>query len=193
MSDEVRLLGRFYLNFKPRPAGNYTRGQMSAAAAYTMFCHAEFECYLEGWATTITDFAESKCRAGLITRPLAHLCTFHPGRNELLEVPKKDIWSEQFMGAIVQHRRIIKKNHGIKEKNICALLAPIGLDIRLIDEVLLGDLDAFGTIRGDYARQSHKMQTGMNFDPFDRQTKANSLVSLLAGLDKELVKYQASM
>jgi hypothetical protein len=158
-----------------------------------MFCHAEFECYLEGWASEITDFAESRRNAGVITRPLAHLCTFHPGRKELQEVPSKDIWSEQFISAILQHRGIIKKNHGIKEKNICALLAPLGVDLRKIDSVLLADLDAFGKIRGDHAHQSHKMQVGMNFDPFDRQTKANALVSLLAGLDKELIGYRASI
>ena len=192
MAAEIRLLGRTYLNFSPRPTGNYTTRQMSAAAAYTMFSHAEFESYLEGWAREIVDFAEGQRHAGRVTRPLAHLCTFHKGRGELAEVPSVDVWSEQFVSAIRQHRDIITKNHGIKETNVCKLLAPVGFDLRRIDRVLLGDLDAFGTLRGDHAHQSHKMQRGIAFDPFDRKAKAESLVGLLANLDQELLDYRSS-
>jgi hypothetical protein len=192
MANEIRVLGRTYLNFSPRPAGDYTTRQMSAAAAYTMFSHAEFESYLEGWALEIVDFAETQRHAGKVTRPLAHLCTFHKGRAELTEIPPLDVWSEQFVLAIRQHRDIINKNHGIKEKNVCRLLAPIGFDLRRIDPVLIGDLDAFGTLRGNHAHQSHKMQRGIAFDPFDRKIKAESLVGALANLDNELLNYRSS-
>ena len=115
MSVEIRRLGRTYLNFRRRPAGNYTGRQMSAAAAYTMFSHAEFENYLEGWVIEIVNFAEVERNAGRVTRPLAHLCTFHKGTGEVTKIPQGDIWSEQFVQAIKQHREIINKNHGIKE------------------------------------------------------------------------------
>jgi hypothetical protein len=192
MSAEVRRLGKTYLNFGARPAGNYTRRQLSAAAAYTMFCHAEFESYLEGWSSQLTDFADANWKAGRVTRPLAHLCTFHEGRNELSSVPGKDIWSEQFTLAILKHRDIINRNNGIKEKNICALLAPVGFDVRKIDPVLIGDLSAFGAIRGGHAHQSHRTQMGMTFDPFDRRAKVTLLVNAMVDLDNELILYQAS-
>ena len=192
MSVEIRRLGRTYLNFRRRPAGNYTRRQMSAAAAYTMFSHAEFENYLEGWVIEIVNFAEVERNAGRVTRPLAHLCTFHKGTGEVTKIPQGDIWSEQFVQAIKQHREIINKNHGIKEKNVCKLFAPIGFDVRRIDPILIADLDAFGTLRGDHAHRSHQMQVGITFDPFDRQAKAVSVVASLANFDNELLNYRAS-
>lgn len=192
MSAEIRLLGKTYLNFKARPFGNYTRRQMSAAAAYTIFCHAEFESFLEGWAFAITEFADVNWKAKRSTRPLTHLCTFHEGRKELSSVPPKDIWSEMINKAIKQHRGIISQNNGIKENNVCKLFAPVGFDVRKIDTVLLGDLSAFGAIRGDHAHQSHRLQIGKTFDPFDRQAKAEALLTLLADLDIELNTYLAS-
>jgi hypothetical protein len=192
MSAEVRRLGKAYLNFGARPTGNYTRRQMSAAGAYTMFCHAELESYFEGWSAQLTDFADTNWKAGRVTRPLAHLCTFHEGRNELTTLPRKDIWSEQFTLAILKHREVIKRNNGIKEKNICTLLAPVGFDVRKIDTVLIGDLNAFGAIRGGHAHQSHRTQMGMTFDPFNRQAKVISLVNAMVDLDDELILYQAS-
>ncbi len=192
MSAEVRLLGKTYLKFSARPSGNYTRRQMSAAAAYTIFCHAEFESFLEGWALTITDFADKNWKTKRSTRPLTHLCTFHEGRKELSSVPPKDVWSEVIAKVINQHRYVIGQNHGIKESNICKLFSPIGFDVRKIDTVLLGDLTAFGVIRGDHAHQSHRLQIGKTFDPFDRQKKAEDLLTLLAALDVELSSYLAS-
>ena len=75
---------------------------------------------------------------------------------------------------------------------MCSLLAPVGFDIRKIDTVLLGDLSAFGTLRGDHAHQSHRLQIGNSFDPFDRKAKAESLLTLLADLDNELTAYLGS-
>jgi hypothetical protein len=192
MNAEIRLLGKTYLNFGARPFGNYTRRQMSAAAAYTIFCHAEFESFLEGWAVTFTDFADSNWKAKQATRPLTHLCTFHEGRKELSSVPSKDVWNEMVDKAIRQHRAVISQNNGIKESNVCKLLGPIGFDVTKIDTVLLADLSAFGTVRGDHAHQSHRLQIGKIFDPFDRQSKANALLTLLEDLDNELTSYLAT-
>ena len=126
-----------------------------------MDCHSEFESYFEGWSAQLTDFADANWKAGRVTRPLAHLCTFHEGRNELTAVPGKDIWSEQFTLAILKHREVIKRNNGIKEKNICALLAPVGFDVRKIDTVLIGDLSALGATRGGNAHLRRIWRAGI--------------------------------
>lgn len=189
---EIRLLGKTYFNFKPRPLGNYTRRQMSAAGAYTIFCHAEFENYLEGWATNITDFAEANWKEKRATRPLVHLCTFHQGRGPLSSVPTIDVWTEAVILAIRQHQNVISGNNGIKEANLCKLLSPLGFDTRSIDQILLGDLSAFGSMRGDHAHQSHRKTTTNAFDPFDRKLKAEGLLTLLEDLDTELSLYLKS-
>lgn len=116
MRVEIGLLGKTYLGFKGRPIGDYTRRQMSAAAAYTVFCHAEFENFLEGWANTITDFADANWKMKRATRPLAHLCTFQKALEPLSSVPKKDIWNEPIMKAINLHRNLIKKTMASKNQ-----------------------------------------------------------------------------
>lgn len=192
MASETRRLGRTYLNFKRRIVGDYTVRQLSAGAAYTIFCHAEIENFLEVWALDLTEYAERQLATGKITRPLAHLCTFSTGHNDLTNIPSRDIWNELFFTALRKHKGTITNNHGIKTANICRLFGPVGLDLRNIDAVLLADLDAFATIRGSYAHQSHKLQLRTMFDPFDRQSKANSLVSALSGLDNLLKTYRAT-
>jgi len=192
MSSGFKRLEKTFLNFKARPGGDYTRRQLSMAAAYTVFCHAEIETYVEGWATAFTDFAENKWKSGQATRPLVHLCTFHEGRNALSNVPSKDVWNEVVHKAIAKHRGIISSNHGIKEANVCELLSPIGFNTTSVDSVLLADLSAFGTLRGDYAHKSLKVQVGTIFDPFDRRNKVKALELLLATLDAQLALYLAS-
>jgi hypothetical protein len=189
MHAEIRALGKTYLTFKARPLGNYTRRQLSAAAAYTLFCHAEFENFLEGWANEFTDHAGRNWAAGRPTRPLTHLLTFHEGRSEISEVPKKDVWNEPIVLAIKKHQKVISGNNGIKENNVCKLFAPIGFDVRNIDSILLGDLSAFGAIRGDHAHKSHRIQVSNMFDPFDRQSKVHNLITLLSTFDMELIAY----
>lgn len=192
MSKGFKRLEKTFLNFKSRPAGDYTERQLSMAAAYTMFCHAEIEAYLEGWATAFVDLALSKWTSGRATRPLVHLCTFHEGRGALTGVPGKDVWNEVVYKAVNKHKGVISSNHGIKEANFCELLSPVGFDTRIVDSILLADLSAFGTLRGHHAHNSHKIQIGNVFDPFDRQAKVRGLESLLSVLDTQLVTYMAA-
>ncbi|MEW9838105.1 hypothetical protein [Mesorhizobium marinum] len=189
LSSEIKALGKTYLSFEPRPSGNYTRRQLSAAAAYTLFAHAEFETFLEEWATLIVEAAHDKWLAQRATKPIAHLCTFADGRAPLSSVPSGDIWNELVINSVVKQRNIIQKNNGIKEQSVCHLFAPTGFDVRNIDPILLGDLSAFGGLRGDHAHKSHRVQIGNAFDPFSRKVKAESLVRLLADFDTQLLDY----
>jgi hypothetical protein len=186
---EITAIGRTYLNFKPRPSGDYTRRQLSFAAAYTVFCHAEFENYFEQWASLFVSKSDDAWKNKKLDRQLLHLSTFHEGRSELTNIPSKDIWSDLILKCIIQHRGVIRGNHGIKESNICKLFAPLGFDVRKIDSILLGDLGAFGQMRGDYAHGSHRSFLGMAFDPFSRKQKAEGIVVALEDLDEVFTEF----
>lgn len=189
MSSGFKRLDKTFLSFSPRHAGDYTVRQLSMAAAYTIFCHGEIEAYMEGWATAFTDLAETSWRAKKATRPLVHLCTFHEGRKTPQSVPAKDIWNEVVFRAIAKQRGVIANNHGIKEQNICELLSPLGFDLTAVDGILLNDLSAFGTLRGQHAHSSHKAQIGTTFDPFDRRSKVRGLETLMLNFDNLLSSY----
>lgn len=192
LTSGLTRLEKTFLAFRPRPAGNYTPRQLSMAAAYTVFCHAQFETFLEGWAGAFVDLADSEWKSRRATRPLVHLCTFHEGRNALTTVPAKDVWGEVVGKAIAKHRGVIKSNHGIKEVNVCELLSPIGFDTTNVDSILLGDLTAFGGLRGHHAHNSHQAIVGTTFDPFDRRSKVQGISALLEVLDKQLGAYLAA-
>ncbi|TRB03503.1 hypothetical protein EXN61_21835 [Agrobacterium tumefaciens] len=190
LSKEIKTLGRLYLNFAARPAGDYTARQLSSSAAYTLFCHAEFENYFERWAGEITDIVETSWNSKKATKPLVHLCAFLDARPEVQAIPSKDVWSEPIVLAIKRQRAAVKANHGIKEQNICRLFAPLGYDVRTIDAVLLGDLDAFGSLRGDYAHGPHGAIVKSGFDPFARKVKAEALMTSIQLLDHDLVAFR---
>lgn len=185
----LKRLERTFLPFKSRPVGNYTARQLAMAAAYTVFCHAEFETFLENWARTFVDLADQEWKLRRATRPLVHLCTFHEGRNPLVSVPEKDVWGEVVGKAIAKHRGVIGNNHGIKIQNFCELLSPIGFDTTSVDSLLLGDLNTFGGVRGGHAHASHKIITGTAFDPFDLRAKVQGIHTLLLTLDGQLEEY----
>ena len=191
MTAGLTRLETTFLAFTPRPAGNYTPRQLSMAAAYTVFCHAQFETFLEAWAGSFVDHADTEWKSRRATRPLVHLCTFHEGRNALTSVPQKDIWGEVVGKAIAKHRAVIKANHGIKEVNFCELLSPVGFDTTQVDNILLADLTAFGGLRGHHAHNSLQSIVGTTFDPFDRRAKVRGISALLEILDGQLAAYFA--
>lgn len=128
----------------------------------------------------------------MVSRPLLHLSSFNGGRNELSGIPKKDIWSEMIIDAVRRHQLLVKNNHGAREANICRLLGPVGFDVRKIDPVLLADLDAFATMRGVHAHQTHSAQLKTLLDPFDRKQKVESLIQLVSILDQDLVGFETN-
>jgi hypothetical protein len=190
MRSAVGQIEKTYLSFRPRPAGNYTIGQLSKAAAYTLFCHSEIEGFLEAWASLFTSKADDYWRSQKITRPLLHLCTFHGGRGELKNIPSKDIWSEIVVESIRKHQRIITSNNGIKEQDVARMFSPIGFDTRTLDAILLSDLSSFGTLRGGHAHRAHNAQLAIIFDPFDRRQKVLNLLNLLQVFDSQLLAYK---
>lgn len=190
MEAQIKKLGKHYLGFRAKSSGDYSDRQLSAGAAFTVFAHAEFESFLESWATTILQKSEANWKTGKIDRALAHLLMFREAAKSPGQVPKSDIWSEPCALALKAHEGVIGKNNGIREAHICGLLAPLGFDVRKIDPILLGDLTAFAAMRGNHAHQSYRLHIGQQFDPFDRQAKAKKLVSLLKDFDDEMVRYR---
>jgi hypothetical protein len=192
MGVQLNKLRRHYLGFNRRIAVDYSERQLSAGAAYTVFAHGEIESFIEDWAIAILDRAAQQWASGVTSRVLVHLLTFREASSLPDKLPSKNIWSAPCVEAIANHRGLIKRNNGIKEKYICKLFVPLGFDVRNIDLILLGDLDALASIRGDHVHQSYRSHLGQKFDPFDRQTKVTNIFALLSDLDNQLSAYYAT-
>lgn len=189
MEAQIKKLGKHYLNFKPRPLGDYTDRQLSSGAAFTVFAHAEFESFVESWAGAILSRCEDRWNQGEIDRSLAYLLFFREKGSAPGQIPKTDVWSAPCRLAIRAHEDVIDKNNGVKESHLCNMFAPMGFDVRKFSEIMLGDLTAFSKMRGDHAHQSYKQHIGQQFDPFDRQVKARKIVVLLKDFDDEMIFY----
>jgi len=168
-------LRRDYLGFAPRLAGNYTRRQLSLAAAYTVFAHGEFEDFIEEWATDILNKFDNRGHGYGASPMLVHLHLYRSAVAMPAQIPTANNWQTTFSAAIASHRAVINNNHGIREAHICRLLIPLGFDVAGIDVVLRGDLDAFASIRGNHAHHSTLAHLGQQFDPFDRLAKVNNI------------------
>lgn len=192
-SQRYRALGRnlkglksHHLRFKAKAAGDYTKRQLSDAAAYTVFAHGEFESFLEDWAIEMVDRIEAKGYRSGFSPLLAHLNLYRDKISVPTDIATNEKWATECGRTVSAHRHAIFGNHGISEKHLCALYIPLGIDVWSFDQILISDLNAFPKIRGDHAHQPRHAHLGQQFDPFDRMSKANNIYSLLQNLDLTL-------
>lgn len=196
-SSRYRALGRslarlrtHHLGFARRLTAGYTERQLSQAAAYTVFAHGELEDFLEDWASEILDTIARKGFGLGFSPMLAHLLAYRrQSLTVLSQVPGNNAWQTEAGSAISGHGTAIRNNHGISERYVCALLMPLGVDVRAVNSILISDLNAFAKIRGDHAHQSRRVHLGQQFDPFDRLAKVNNIYALLLEFDEDLQKH----
>lgn len=86
--------------------------------------------------------------------------------------------------AIANQRNVIRKNNGIKPKNIANLFLPIGLKPEQLEVSLLIQLNNLGERRGDLVHLSSKVSLPKIRDPFDDEKKdIDFLISELEAFD----------
>lgn len=149
------------------PTGSYSESQLSRTAAYRVLAHAEIESYLEERAWTIVIDAKKAWETGKTTRTLICLLGFSdltmdkppdtlkkPSNVKQDNHDKRLEITEKINSAIKSFKKIIDNNHGVKEKNILALLLPIGIDSDDLDPAWLADMNTFGEKRGLVAHTS---------------------------------------
>lgn len=191
-----RCVGKLRDALLPRkfdPIGNY-RGPERVhlrAISFRILVHAEIESFIEDRAHELFDeawTAWSKHRVP--SRVLAALLAFsgqamHTPPSKLGSAGKKNHDDVDTILALAKaHWKddVYKKNHGVKEPNVLALLLPLGIYGGHLDNTLLADLTSFGGLRGAVA---HKSSVGVTSyaDPKSEYDKANQLVIALASID----------
>ena len=138
------------------PTGSYSESQLSRTAAYRVLAHAEIEYYLEERAWTKVIDAKKAWETGKTTRTLICLLGFSdltmdkppdtlkkPSNVKQDNHDKRLEITEKINSAIKSFKKIIDNNHGVKEKNILALLLPIGIDSDDLDPAWLADMNTF--------------------------------------------------
>ncbi len=137
--------------------------------SYILLCHAEIESYIE-------DIAKNK-----ISKSLQDWNSLRKRSNCLKSVVSfsgdKISFDNDGNAHDIRYRinksanhylSSVAKNHGIREKNILAILLPLGIEHHELDNTWIGVMDAFGANRGKIAHTSYQVQ-----QPIDRNTQVN--------------------
>jgi hypothetical protein len=153
-----------------KPLGNYTQLEQDGVRAYRVLCHAEFEAFFEDWSLRILNRAHANylrtSRSNKVIRCLVHSCsprwTFSNG--------------DRITHAVADFKETVKKNHGLKEGNLCKLFLPLGIVESSFDQAWILLLNDLGLRRGTTAHTS-----GAVANTIDPVTELTTIRQVLAG------------
>jgi len=196
---EIGTLRQQFLPDPFNPLGVYPKPTRVQAhtRAFLVLSHAEIESFFEEWAREIARASEVVwLSSNKITEPLGFLLATLADRIEIpvtLVGPNiKDSptrLAEASVNLFQRYYKQINANHGIKEKNVLGLLAPLGLPSAAVGSTLLPNLDYLGALRGTHAHNSAKAVLSW-LDPETEYKRVTDLVSELLVLDQWLVAYK---
>lgn len=194
---EIATLRKQFLPDPFDPLGDYPNSTRVQAhtRAFIVLSHAEIESYFEESAKAIARASENVwISSRRISDPLAFLLATLAERIEVpttLVGPKGTDSVQRFaetLGKLFpKYYKQIKDNNGIKEINVLALFAPLGVPSAALGSTLLPNLDSLGALRGMHAHHSAKaVPTAL--DPETEYDTVISIVDELTVLDEWLVK-----
>ena len=210
LEEQLRILRGCLLPVEFDRTGAYEDqdGVSTRALAYRVLAHAEIESFFEDRTL------EPVSRAQLVwesTRHVSHvaLCLVGFSGKEMapppttLEAPsdnKRKAWpalvdiGQRLLPIIATfHHHVRNENHGVKEKNLLALLLPIGVAHGKIDPAFLADMESFGALRGLAAHSSGKTTARQAVDPEAEQKRVLALMPGIAAIDSEIDALLAAM
>lgn len=202
MVSQLKLLQAHLLPRAFEPTGLYDDAHKvsTRALAYRVLAHAELEAYFEDRVIEIASKARLAWDHGSVSRVALCLLAFSgkdmgppPATLEAPNENKRKLWPqlvdvhERFVPAVSSfHHFVRNENHGIKEKNLMALLLPIGLDPKKLDPSFLADIESFGALRGTAAHSSNNKTATQGVDPEQELKRVDALLDGVLALDVEM-------
>lgn len=210
LRESIALIRKHLLPSSFEPTGIYDEEEKVTiyATSFRMLAHAEIESYFEDRAVIIAKKAwKYWIDKKTITRCLLHLLAFSglemSAPPETLEAPtreKEKTWSERISiedrlsRAVSNYIKFVtKENHGIKERNIIAILLPIGVKKSELDGVLIAAFNSFGSQRGAVAHGSARSYVTQSIDPKTELDTVNNLLTGIEDLDEKLTKLESEI
>ena len=177
---------------KPDLFGKYTFYQIRRMISYRVLAHAALETYFESVSIDIVE----RCHFGFVNEQKTsevHLsllmrfaCLGNMPENQFLQKQKNNL-SVLVADAREWHRRTVRENHGIKTSNLHGVFIVYGKPIWDVVSPLLADLDAYGTLRGEYAHRSAAVVTIPN--PDDELKASTQLLLKIDLVDAALLNF----
>jgi hypothetical protein len=166
--------------------GDYEEHVKDKARGYRLLAHAEVESYLEDVVIQIADktlakWQESNVGSKELISILASLKNDPEVAEKRMAALKTTEQVVNFSFVLLKQR--IVKNNGIKEKDVKALMGPIGVDVEALIPELLPLLDSFGTKRGEVA---HSTSLRKEINPKDEVADVKNIYGYLEKLDENM-------
>lgn len=190
----IRTLRRTLLPAKFSPTGVYRGAERVRlrAMAFRVLVHGEIEEFIEDRAFELFDAAwKAWTQQKVPSRAMLGLLAFGGFATEV--PPEKlggsnrqkayESLEEPIQKAQAAWRLVHKRNHGIKEENVLALLLPLGIAAEKIDGMLLADLNSYGAKRGEVAHRS-AVGLAQYTDPRTEYADAERLIGALNSIDE---------
>lgn len=163
------------------PAGNYSSKEQDDLRSYLLLVHAEIESYFE-------EVTENKVKAAFrnwklnrtkssVLLALVSFCEH--------AITEQDL-EDRINKALSSYIHKIKKNNGIKEKNILEILLPVGIEYGAIDTAWLSTMTSFGTNRGEVAHSTAAVQQPL--DPVTLKGTVTLILTEIKKIDEEFKK-----
>jgi hypothetical protein len=150
------------------------------ALSFRVIAHAEIESYFEERALEIANAAMTAWMTNNHVSPTTlSLLGFSghnmalppdtleaPGENQRKSWPEKTQIGTRLKNAVDAYVRYVRvDNHGIRERQIMAMLLPIGIAPSDLDPLAIANIDNFGRMRGETAHSSTAGQLTVGIDP----------------------------
>jgi hypothetical protein len=210
LEEQLSVLGGCLLPPKFDPTGAYEdqAGVSTRALAYRVLAHAEIESFFEDrtlepvaraqsvWESTRHVSHVALCLVGFSGKEMAPPPSTleAPGENKRKGWPAHVDIGQRLLPIIANFYHYVRnENHGIKERNLLALLLPIGVAHSKIDPAFLADMESFGALRGLAAHSSGKTTARHAVDPEAEQKRVLALMPGIAAIDSEIDVLLASM
>lgn len=187
------MLRRQILPVRFADDGAYSTEELLKLDAYVIMCHAEIESYLEQLALRIIYWSEDGMRRDIHDKTSASLVMYYrPDRDKIPSTKKVPadfpIRTVGFKSS-KSHTEAVGENNGIKEKSVCEMFIPLGLNFDGVNGLLLSELDAWGSARGGLVHTSFADPRRRTItEPVLASGKMRSLLQLLSEFDTELVR-----
>jgi hypothetical protein len=170
----------------------------TAALGYRVLAHAEIEAYFEDRALEVANRASLAWEKTMHISKVSLCLLAFSGREmalppETLDPPtenKRKAWpmmldvGERLTPVVAAYNYYVRReNHGIKEKNLLALLLPIGVDPTKLDPTFLAGIESFGSMRGQTAHTSSQVAIRRAVDPKEELNRVESLLPGIEAID----------
>ncbi len=161
--------------------GNYSNKEQDDLRAYLLLIHAEIESYFEEVSEekakqAFKRWSKSRTKSNVLLA-LVSFCENEVSGQEL---------EDRINKALSSYIHKLKKNNGIKEKNLLEILLPVGIEYNQIDTTWLNIMTSFGTNRGEVAHSTATVQQPL--DPSTLKSTVALILSEIKKIDKEIKK-----